>query len=62
MPIESLIPSVILFDSPNGGKTGRVDGVFTQASFTGQFDIDLVIHSQVIQSAIGGTMVAVSAG
>jgi hypothetical protein len=60
--LESLIPSVILFDSPNGGGSGRVDGVFTQVSFTGQFDVDLVINGQVVQSATGGTTVSVNAG
>jgi hypothetical protein len=60
--VEMRIPSVILFDSPNGGKSGRVDGVFTQPSFTGQFDVDLMINGQVVQSATGGTMIAIHAG
>jgi hypothetical protein len=60
--LESLIPTVILFDSPNGGGTGRVDGIFTQVAFTGQFDVDLMINGQVVQSATGGTTVSVSAG
>jgi hypothetical protein len=60
--LESRIPAVILFDSPNGGKSGRVDGEFSQVSFTGVFEVDLVINGQVIQSASGGTTVAVHAG
>jgi hypothetical protein len=60
--LESLIPSVILFDSPNGGQSGRVDGVFTQVSFTGEFDVDLMINGQLVQSSTGGTTVSVHAG
>jgi hypothetical protein len=54
--LESRIPAVILFDSPNGGKSGRVDGEFSQVSFTGAFDIDLVINGQLTQTATGGTV------
>jgi hypothetical protein len=60
--LESRIAAVILFDSPNGGKSGRVDGIFTQVSFTGVFDVDLVINGQLIQAATGGTTVTVHAG
>jgi len=60
--LESRIPAVILFDSPNGGKSGRVDGEFSQVTFTGVFDVDLAINGQVVQSASGGTTVAVHAG
>jgi hypothetical protein len=52
--LESRVPAVILFDSPNGGKSGRVDGIFNQVTFTGAFEIDLVINGQLIQSASGG--------
>jgi hypothetical protein len=60
--LESRIPAIILFDSPNGGKSGRVDGIFTQVSFTGAMEVDLVINGQVVQSVTGGTTVTVHAG
>jgi hypothetical protein len=54
--LESPIQTVILFDSPNGGKSGRVDGEFQQPFFTGSFEVDLQINGQVVQSASGGTI------
>jgi hypothetical protein len=54
--LESPIPAIILFDSPNGGKSGRVDGEFSQPNSTGSFDVDLQINGQVVQSASGGTV------
>jgi hypothetical protein len=54
--LESPVPTVILFDSPNGGKSGRVDGEFQQPIFTGAFEIDLQINGQVVQSGAGGTV------
>jgi hypothetical protein len=54
--LESPVPTVILFDSPNGGKSGRVDGEFQQPFFTGSFEVDLQINGQVVQSASGGTI------
>jgi hypothetical protein len=59
--LESPVPAVILFDSPNGGKSGRVDGIFSQPFFTGSFEVDLVINGQVIQTGSGGS-VTVHAG
>jgi hypothetical protein len=59
--LESPIPAVILFDSPNGGKSGRVDGIFDQPNFTGAFDVDLMINGQLVQTASGGS-VAVHGG
>ena len=59
--LESPIPAIILFDSPNGGKSGRVDGLFQQPNFTGSFDVDLMINGQLVQTASGGT-VAVHGG
>jgi len=59
--LESPIPAIILFDSPNGGKSGRVDGVFQQPNFTGSFDVDLMINGQLVQTASGGS-VAVHGG
>jgi hypothetical protein len=60
--LESRIPAIILFDSPNGGKSGRVDGVFTQVSFAGVFTVDLMINGQVVQTVSGGTSVTINAG
>jgi hypothetical protein len=60
--LESRVPAIILFDSPNGGKSGRVDGVFTQVSFAGVFTVDLMINGQVVQTASGGTTVTIHAG
>ncbi len=59
--LESPVPAVILFDSPNGGKSGRVDGVFSQPFFTGPLDVDLMINGQVIQTG-SGSSVTVHAG
>jgi len=59
--LESPIPAIILFDSPNGGKSGRVDGLFQQPNFTGSFDVDLVINGKLVQTASGGS-VAVHGG
>jgi hypothetical protein len=60
--LETRIPAVILFDSPNGGQSGRVDGIFTQVTFTGVLNVDLMINGQVIQSASDGNSVTVHAG
>lgn len=57
--IESRVPAVILFDSPNGGQSGRVDGIFNQVTFAGVFDVDLVINGQLAQSVSGGNSVTV---
>jgi hypothetical protein len=54
--IESPIPAVILFDFPNGGQSGRVDGIFSQPSITGAFEVDLVINGQLAQTASGGSV------
>jgi hypothetical protein len=54
--LESPVATVILFDSPNGGKSGRVDGEFQQPFFTGSFEVDLRINGQVVQSGSGGTV------
>jgi hypothetical protein len=60
--IESRVPTVILFDSPNGGQSGRVDGLFSQVAFSGVFQVDLVINGQLIQTVSGGNNVSVHAG
>jgi hypothetical protein len=61
--LMSRIPAVILFDSPNGGQTGRVDGIFNQVSFSGVFDIDLTIDGRLISSVIrNGTSAVVKGG
>ncbi|MBV8775343.1 MAG: hypothetical protein JO166_23870 [Deltaproteobacteria bacterium] len=57
--IESRVPAVILFDSPNGGQSGRVDGIFNQVSFAGVFEVDLVVNGQLAQSVSGGNSVTV---
>jgi hypothetical protein len=57
--IESRIPVVILFDFPNGGKPGRVDGIFTQVIFSGVMAVDLLINGQLVQSVSGGSSVTV---
>jgi hypothetical protein len=60
--LQSRVPAVILFDSPNGGKSGRVDGIFNQVTFTGAFEIDLVINGQLVQTASGGNPTTVHGG
>jgi len=59
--LESPVPTTILFDSPNGGKAGRVDGIFNQPSFTGPLDVNLMINGQLVQTATGAS-VAVHGG
>jgi hypothetical protein len=51
--LESRIPAVILFDSPNNGGSGLVDGIFNQVYFTGVFDIDLLINGNLVQRVVG---------
>ena len=60
--LESRIPAVILFDKPNGGGSGRVDGVFEQPTFTGVLQVDLVVNGQLVQTASGGNPVTVNFG
>jgi hypothetical protein len=60
--LESRVPAVIVFDSPNGGGSGLVDGIFNQIAFAGIFEVDLVINGQLAQSATGGISVTVHAG
>jgi len=60
--LESQIPAIILFDSPNKGQSGRVDGTFNQVSFAGVFNVDLLINGQLGQSASGGNSVTVQHG
>jgi hypothetical protein len=57
--LQSRVPTVILFDSP---QSGRVDGIFTQVTFAGVFEVDLVINGQLVQTASGGTQVTVHGG
>jgi hypothetical protein len=52
--VQSRVPSLILFDSPAGGANGRVDGIFTEVTFPGPFDIDLIYNGAVVRSAVGG--------
>jgi len=59
--LESRVPAVILFDSPNSGGSGRVDGVFAQPTFTGALEVDLVINGLLAQTASGGNPVTVHA-
>ena len=60
--LESRVPAIILFDHPNNGKSGRVDGVFNQVAFIGVLDVDLVINGQLVQAASGGNSVTVKGG
>jgi hypothetical protein len=52
--LMSRIPGVILFDSPNNGSNGRVDGIFHQVGFAGAFNIDLTINGQLVNSVVAG--------
>lgn len=52
--VQSRVPSVLLFDSPNGGGSGRVDGIFNEVNFLGPFAIDLIFDGVVVKSAAGG--------
>jgi len=60
--LQSRVPAVILFDSPNGGSSGRVDGVFAQPTFTGALEVDLLINGLLVQTASGGNPTTVHAG
>lgn len=60
--LESRVPAVILFDQPNGGGSGRVDGVFEQPTFTGVLQVDLVVNGRLVQTASGGNPVTVNFG
>jgi hypothetical protein len=60
--LESRVPAVILFDAPNGGSSGRVDGVFAQPTFTGVLEVDLVVNGQLVQTASGGNPTTVHSG
>lgn len=54
--VQSRAPSVLLFDSPNGGSsTGRIDGIFNEVNFLGPFAIDLIFNGVVVKSTAGGT-------
>ena len=57
--VESRVPAVILFDSPNGGQSGRVDGIFNQVTFAGVFEVDLLVNGQLAQSVSGGNSLTV---
>jgi hypothetical protein len=59
--VESRVPAVILFDSPNGGQSGRVDGIFNQVTFTGPLEVDLLVNAHLAQTISGGTSVTVHA-
>lgn len=59
--VQSRAPSVILFDSPNSNNAGRVDGIFTEVSNFGPFDINLVINNALAASAVGGSSGTVKA-
>ncbi len=58
--VETRPPALILFDSPQGGNGGRVDGIFTAVGFLGSFNIDL-IYNGVIAKVVpnGGTSVTI---
>ena len=53
--VQSRVPSLILFDSPNNGASGRVDGIFNEVNFLGPFAIDLIFNGAVVKSSAGGT-------
>jgi hypothetical protein len=53
--VQTRAPAVLLFDSPNGGGSGRVDGIFTAVSFFGPFDINMTVNGTIVDSLIGGT-------
>lgn len=57
--LQARVPAVILFDSPNGGSSGRVDGIFSEVNFFGPFDVDLLINGTLAQNVIGGTTTTV---
>ena len=52
--VQSRVPSLILFDSPNGGSSGRVDGIFNEVNFLGPLAIDLLVNGAPVTSAAGG--------
>jgi hypothetical protein len=54
--LQSRVPALILFDSPNGGMlSGRLDGIFTAVGFEGPFAIDLIVNGAVVRAIVGGT-------
>ena len=52
--VQSRVPSLILFDSPAGGANAQVDGIFTEVTFPGPLDIDLIFNNAVVRTAAGG--------
>ena len=52
--LMSRIPAVLLFDSPNHGSIGRVDGIFHQVGFAGAFNIDLTIDGVLVNRVTAG--------
>ena len=54
--LQSRVPSLILFDSPNGGTlNGRVDGTFNEVNFAGPFAIDLIVNGTVVRAVTTGS-------
>ena len=56
--LQARVPAVLLFDSPNGGSSGRVDGIFNEVTFFGPLDVELIINGNVKQ-VFGGTTVSI---
>jgi hypothetical protein len=54
--LQSRVPSLILFDSPNGGTlNGRLDGIFTEVNFLGPLAIDLIVNGTVVRAVTTGS-------
>lgn len=49
--LQSRAPSIILFDTPNGGsQSARVDGIFSIVQLIGPMSIDLSFNGQVVHA------------
>jgi hypothetical protein len=54
--LQSRVPALILFDSPNGGTlNGGLDGIFTEVNFLGPLAIDLIVNGAVVRAVTTGT-------
>jgi len=58
--LESRVPVVILFDSPDTSST--IDGIFTAVSITGPFNIDMTCNGALVDAGAGGTKVTLKSG
>ena len=52
--LQSRVPAMLLFDLTGSGSSDRVDGIFSEVTFYGPLDIELMINGNV-KTVVGGT-------